>query len=127
MPTFTTLAQRIRDAHPDFAYLHVVEPRMNGEEYQAITTESNDALRRIWAPRPFIAAGGFDRAEAMRAADSEGEGVLVAFGRHFISNPDLPRRLKNDWPLAKYDRSTFYTHGPEAVEGYIDYPAYAAT
>jgi 2,4-dienoyl-CoA reductase-like NADH-dependent reductase (Old Yellow Enzyme family) len=38
--------------------------------------------------------------------------------RWFISNPDLPRRLKDGIPLTKYDRPTFYTHGPE---GYTTY------
>ena len=45
---------------------------------------------------------------------------LVAFGRHFISNPDLPERLRHGLPLNRYDRSTFY--GGDA-RGYIDYPA----
>jgi 2,4-dienoyl-CoA reductase-like NADH-dependent reductase (Old Yellow Enzyme family) len=38
--------------------------------------------------------------------------------RYFISNPDLPRRIKEGIPLTKYDRSTFYSHGRE---GYVDY------
>jgi NADPH2 dehydrogenase len=38
--------------------------------------------------------------------------------RWFISNPDLPLRIKQGIPLNKYDRSTFYTQGPE---GYITY------
>lgn len=41
---------------------------------------------------------------------------LVAFGRHFTSNPDLVDRLLGDVPLTKYDRRTFYT--PE-IEGYL--------
>ena len=43
----------------------------------------------------------------------------VAFGRHFISNPDLPRRLQHGYPLTPYNRKTFYG-GEEA--GYTDYP-----
>lgn len=41
---------------------------------------------------------------------------IVAFGRHFTSNPDLVRRILEDKPLTPYDRSTFYTSG---VEGYL--------
>jgi len=41
---------------------------------------------------------------------------LVAFGRHFTSNPDLPRRIFANIPLTKYDRKTFYTPG---IEGYL--------
>lgn len=50
-----------------------------------------------------------------------GEADLVAFGRDFISNPDLPERLRNGWPLAEYDDSKFWG-GDE--KGYIDYPFY---
>ena len=42
----------------------------------------------------------------------------VAFGRHFISNPDLPERIRRSWPLTPYDRATFY--GGDA-KGYTDY------
>jgi 2,4-dienoyl-CoA reductase-like NADH-dependent reductase (Old Yellow Enzyme family) len=45
----------------------------------------------------------------------------VAFGRHFIANPDLPRRLKEGLPLNPYRRDTFYYGG---VTGYLDYPAF---
>jgi len=45
---------------------------------------------------------------------------LVAFGQSFISNPDLPERIRNGIKLTPYDRDTFYT--PEHPKGYIDYP-----
>jgi 2,4-dienoyl-CoA reductase-like NADH-dependent reductase (Old Yellow Enzyme family) len=48
---------------------------------------------------------------------------LVGFGTLFISNPDLPERFRNHWPLAKPDQKTFY--GGDA-KGYTDYPAYQA-
>jgi 2,4-dienoyl-CoA reductase-like NADH-dependent reductase (Old Yellow Enzyme family) len=47
----------------------------------------------------------------------------VAFGRIFISNPDLPLRLRHGYPLTPYDRKTFY--GGD-VAGYTDYPFYDA-
>jgi len=48
---------------------------------------------------------------------------VAAFGRPFISNPDLPERLQNNWKLAAYDdMSLWYTPGPE---GYTDYPPYS--
>jgi NADPH2 dehydrogenase len=46
--------------------------------------------------------------------------VAVVFGRYFISNPDLPFRLKEGIELQKYNRDTFYNAMSE--EGYIDYP-----
>ncbi len=102
------------------AYLHVVEPRIKGTEEishgQAPIAAQH--LRPKFS-RTLIAAGGFapDSAEAIVAA---GDADLVAFGRHFISNPDLPERLRRGLPLNRYDRSTFY--GGDA-RGYVDYPA----
>lgn len=46
---------------------------------------------------------------------------MVAFGRHFIANPDLPRRLKEVLSLNPYRRDTFYYGG---VAGYLDYPIF---
>jgi len=48
---------------------------------------------------------------------------LVAFGRYFVSNPDLPLRIKQGLPLSDYDRNTFYTFD---ARGYVDYPTYTA-
>ena len=48
----------------------------------------------------------------------KGDADAVAFGRHFISNPDLPERIRLGLPLDPYDRATFYTF--EAI-GYTDY------
>ncbi|MBV9078312.1 MAG: alkene reductase, partial [Methylobacteriaceae bacterium] len=67
-----------------------------------------------------IAAGGFDKASA-EAIIAAGDADLVAFGRRFISNPDLVRRLREDLPLSPYDRSTFYGGN---WRGYTDYPPY---
>src|SRR5918996_777614 len=102
------------------AYLHVVEPRIKGIEEVAKGQAPIAAQHlRPKFSRTLIAAGGFapDSAEAVVAA---GDADLVAFGRHFISNPDLPERLRHGLPLNRYDRSTFY--GGDA-RGYIDYPA----
>jgi N-ethylmaleimide reductase len=65
-----------------------------------------------------IAAGGFEPVGA-EAIIEKGDADLVAFGRHFISNPDLPRRIAPGLPLTPYDRATFY--GGDARE-YTDYP-----
>ena len=71
--------------------------------------------------RTLIAAGGFN-GESAAAVVAAGDADLVAFGRHFIANPDLPERLQRRLPLNRYDRSTFY--GGDG-RGYIDYPTYA--
>jgi len=122
LPTFATLVERVRGAHPNLAYIHVVEPRIDGisesDSPDENVTQSNKVLREIWGDRPYIAAGGVDRAAAINMVEKYGG--LVAFGRHFIANPDLPLRLKEGLSLTRYNRDTFYA--TEAAAGYIDYP-----
>lgn len=65
-----------------------------------------------------ISAGGFTRDSAQAALD-DGTLQMVAFGRPFIGNPDLVRRLREGLPLAEANPELFYTPGPE---GYSDYP-----
>nr|CAB3450070.1 unnamed protein product [Digitaria exilis] len=67
----------------------------------------------------FIVAGGYNREEGNKAV-AEGYTDLVAYGKWFLANPDLPKRFELNAPLNKYDRSTFYT--PDPVVGYTDYP-----
>ncbi|KAF8258184.1 putative NADPH2 dehydrogenase chain OYE2 [Lactarius quietus] len=121
LPTFTRLIERIRDAHPLLAFIHAVEPRIDGLIDLELTdenrTQSNELLRKAWGDRPYIAAGGMDGTAANKMVEKYGG--LVAFGRHFISNPDLPLRLKEGLSLARYNRDTFYAK--EAAAGYIDY------
>lgn len=102
------------------AYLHVVEPRIKGTEEIAHGKAPIAAQHlRPKFSRTLIAAGGFTPASA-EAVVTFGDADLVAFGRHFISNPDLPERIRQGLPLTRYDRSTFY--GGDAG-GYTDYPA----
>ncbi|WP_426409703.1 alkene reductase [Bradyrhizobium ganzhouense] len=105
------------------AYLHVVEPRIKGTEEisHGRAPIAAQHLRPKFS-RTLIAAGGFTPASA-EAIVTFGEADLVAFGRHFISNPDLPERIRQGLPLTRYDRSTFY--GGDA-RGYTDYPRAAA-
>ena len=67
-----------------------------------------------------IVAGRYDlaRAQAILAA---GHADLVGFGRPFIANPDLPRRLHENLPLAQFDPATLF--GGDA-QGYSTYPAW---
>ncbi|KAK5845076.1 hypothetical protein PVK06_001229 [Gossypium arboreum] len=66
----------------------------------------------------FIVAGGYNREEGNEVV-AKGGADLVAFGRLFLANPDLPRRFELNVVLNKYDRNTFYTQNP--VVGYTDY------
>ena len=65
-----------------------------------------------------ISAGGFDPQSAKEAVES-GQADAVAFGRHYIANPDLAERIKFGHNLNKYNRATFYGG---AEKGYTDYP-----
>jgi N-ethylmaleimide reductase len=65
---------------------------------------------------------GYDRAMALEAVAS-GAADLVAFGRPFIGNPDLGRRLRDDLPWAPSDRKTYYGG---SAGGYTDYAAFGA-
>ncbi|WP_109479862.1 alkene reductase [Paraburkholderia sp. C35] len=118
--TFGYVAARLNDY--ELAYLHVIEPRIRGIEEQE-TTESDVTskdMRRIFRGR-IIAAGGFT-GESAEQIIVDGHADLVAFGRMFISNPDLPERLRTGKPLDRYDRSTFY--GGDG-RGYTDYAFHA--
>ncbi|KAG9145896.1 hypothetical protein Leryth_019567 [Lithospermum erythrorhizon] len=97
-------------------YLHVVEPRIKttGED----SNESLEPMRKAFQGT-FMVGGGYDK-EGGNKAIAEGRADLVAYGRPFVSNPDLPNRFEIDAPLNDFDRSTFYTQDP--VVGYTDYP-----
>ncbi|KAJ7819683.1 hypothetical protein B0H14DRAFT_2835769 [Mycena olivaceomarginata] len=119
-PHLSYVVSELAACHPSLAYLHLVEPRVNGNvPREPGEHESNDVFRALWAPRRFVRAGGFTRGDALEAGE---EGDLVAFGRFYISNPDLPTRLERDIPLTAYDRSTFYLVGQNDPRGYTDYP-----
>jgi 12-oxophytodienoic acid reductase len=96
-------------------YCHMVEPRMVklGEKFE--TPYSLRPIRDAFRGT-FIVAGGYGREDGNRAI-STGYADLVAFGRVFLANPDLPRRFEVDAPLNKYNRDTFYI--PDPVIGYL--------
>ncbi|XP_038683780.1 putative 12-oxophytodienoate reductase 11 [Tripterygium wilfordii] len=99
-------------------YVHMVEPRMKKLGEKCESPHSLVPMRKAFNGT-FISAGGFDR-EAGNKAVAEHHTDLVAYGRIFLANPDLPRRFELDAPLNKYNRETFYI--PDPVVGYTDYP-----
>lgn len=104
----------------NLAYLHLVEPRSSGAAHRDVDHQDVPEVGKIFRSRwrgPLIVAGNFNRETAMQVI-SQGDADAVAFGRMFISNPDLVSRLKNNDNLNKYDRATFYQGG---ARGYIDY------
>ena len=103
------------------AYVHLVEPRQDTAEGEAPMDLGGRTIGGVFRdvfPGAIINAGGYDGPSGARAVVS-GEADAVAYGRWFISNPDLPERLRRGIALTPYDRSTFY--GGDA-KGYTDYP-----
>src|SRR3954452_19860944 len=124
-----TLSNDISDSHPQplfdhivdrlsalkLVYLHVVEGATGGP--RDIAPFDYGSLRQRFAGA-YIANNGFDfeLANKVLAADAAD---LIAFGKPFISNPDLVERLKRGAPLNEWDKATFYGGG---AKGYTDYP-----
>ncbi|KAJ7287123.1 hypothetical protein C8J57DRAFT_1446042 [Mycena rebaudengoi] len=123
-PTYTYLVTQLRERYPDLAYLHVVEPRVNGAETVEVKAGySNDFIRDIWGDRRLISAGGYTRESAIDTAERKGD--LIAFARSYIANPDLPYRLLHGIALAVGDRALYYAPGSVDPKGYTDYPTAA--
>ena len=103
------------------AYLHFVEPRSSGAGRAEVNHQNVPSAMELYRPLwsgVLMSAGGFT-GETADAAIAAGHADAIAFGRIFISNPDLPRRLREGFPLTPYNRATFY--GGD-VAGYTDYP-----
>lgn len=115
----TWLMKALDERVPGLAYMHMVEPRLAGGniEVEGPVAHSLEPFRQATS-LPFLAAGGFKRDDGIKAVSS-GHADAVVYGRWFISNPDLPKRLALAAELTPYNRDTFYSFG---LEGYTDYP-----
>jgi N-ethylmaleimide reductase len=96
------------------AYLHITDGSIKGEPHALAKELRNEFENTI------ILSGGYDTIKATAALERN-EADLIAFGRPFISNPDLVDRLKNRLPLNQLKFDLFYTPGKE---GYVDYPVF---
>ena len=99
------------------AYLHLIEPNQADQDHGAVCVPSRE-FRPLFEGT-LLVCDGYDGAKA-RAAIADGHADLVAFGKLFIANPDLPARLQANAPLNTPDPATFY--GGDA-HGYTDYPS----
>jgi N-ethylmaleimide reductase len=120
--TFGYLAERLSEY--GLAYLHMVNPAT--EQMQKGEPPAPQALRMAELIRSkfngtLIVAGGFQRDTAAQWL-REGRADLIAFGRKFIANPDLPERLRIGAALNVDDPTTYYGGGQK---GYTDYPSLA--
>lgn len=113
--TWMSVARALNEM--ELAYVHLnYQPTISAAEVPAgFGAEFRSAYRGT-----LIGAGGFDR-ELAEAELEKGHLDLIAFGTPYIANPDLVERMRNGWPLAEGDRSTYY--GVVGARGYTDYPA----
>jgi N-ethylmaleimide reductase len=100
------------------AYVHVVEGETGGPRVPTDAAPFDYAALRARFPGAWMVNNGYQRAEAMDTV-AAGRADVIAFGRPFICNPDLVRRLREDAPLNPLDPNTLYGGGKK---GYTDYP-----
>ncbi len=104
------------------AYLHVMDGLAFG--FHGLGEPMTlDAFRKVFHG-PLVANCGYTQETAEKAV-AEGRADLVAFGRPFISNPDLVDRFRNGWPLAP-DAPMSAWYSPTGADGYTDFPARGA-
>src|SRR5450631_2120052 len=117
--TFGYIADRLNGYQ--LAYLHLVNPATaaleRGLEPDARARGMLELLRSKYRGMLMI-AGGFDHDTAERWLE-EGRADLIAFGRKFLANPDMPERFRLRAPLNADDPATYYGGG---AKGYTDYP-----
>lgn len=95
-------------------YIHIVDHSSMG--MPAAPQSVKDGIRSAFSGN-IILSGGYD-AERAEADLEAGKGELVAFGRPFISNPELVEKIEAGEELVTPDSTTFYTPGEK---GYTDY------
>lgn len=115
IPTFDYIVKRLNDY--DLAYLHLSEPFNDVSGVEHAETRIAKRYRPLYRGTLMINSG-FDREKGNRVIE-DGDADLVAFGKPFISNPDLAERFEKGAKLSEWDDSTFYTPGEK---GYTDYP-----
>jgi NADPH2 dehydrogenase len=120
IPQFSYLVKGLQEL--SLSYLHLVESRIQGPVDADPSGDLGFAID-IWrTTSPVLIAGGFTAETAVEKVDKDfpDKDVAIVFGRHFISNPDLPFRIQTGIPFNKYERKTFYK--ARSPEGYLDYP-----
>ena len=100
------------------AYLSIAEA--DWDNAPELPADFRSAVRHAFSGR-IIYAGRYTVERGVKTLEA-GLGDLIAFGRPFIANPDLPQRIANGWPLNPVDPATMYGG---TAQGYIDYPVYS--
>lgn len=90
IPTYSALVDYFKSSHPDLAYIHVVEPEVEGKRVGDVV-HSNSFIHDLWSPRPLIRTSGFDKDTALAAAQSKD--TLVGFARNYLATVSVPTRV----------------------------------
>jgi 2,4-dienoyl-CoA reductase-like NADH-dependent reductase (Old Yellow Enzyme family) len=114
-PLFALAARALSEI--GLAFLEVKEPPADGTRGKPDHPPVAPVIRQCFTG-PLVLNSDFNLARGAAALASEAADA-IAFGRLFIGNPDLPRRLETNLPLAEDEMATWYSQGPH---GYIDYP-----
>jgi N-ethylmaleimide reductase len=115
IPTFEYIIKKLNDYN--LAYVHLSEPFTDVSEIPYAVSEIAKHFRPLYNGTLMINTD-FDQDKGNKIIE-EGHADLVAYGKLYISNPDLAERLENNLDLAEWDGDTFYTTG---AKGYTDYP-----
>ncbi|CAM3037928.1 alkene reductase [Flavobacterium frigoris] len=115
IPTFEYIIKKLNDYN--LAYVHLSEPFTDVSEIPFAVTEIAKHFRPLYNGTLMINSA-FDQEKGNKVIE-EGYADLVAYGKPYISNPDLVERFENNLDLAEWDQDTFYTTG---AKGYTDYP-----
>lgn len=115
IPTFEYIIKKLNDYN--LAYIHLSEPFTDVSEVPHAVTHIAKHFRPLYHGTLMINAG-FDETSGNKIIE-EGYADLVAFGKLYISNPDLVERFALNQDMAEWDESTFYVPG---AKGYTDYP-----
>lgn len=118
IPTFDYVINKLNDYN--LAYVHLSEPFTDVTEVPHAIQNIAKHYRPLYKGTLMI-NGGFNQETGNKIID-RGEADLVAFGKPFVSNPDLVERFTNNWPITDWDADTFYTTGEK---GYLDYSKYS--
>ncbi|EMC93881.1 hypothetical protein BAUCODRAFT_141299 [Baudoinia panamericana UAMH 10762] len=121
LPTFTHLVSELKKMK--LGYLSLIEARISGNDDTNVAKDKDVSfLVKLWDNiSPVILAGGFNTESAKDTVDVKyaDYDVAIAFGRYFVSNPDLVYRVQETIAMTKYDRAVFYT--PKLAKGYVDW------
>lgn len=115
IPTFELIIKKLNDYN--LAYVHLSEPFTDVSDIPYAVTDIAKHFRPLYNGTLMINSE-FDQDKGNEVI-AEGYADLVAYGKPYVSNPDLVERFKNDIDLADWDKDTFYTTG---AKGYTDYP-----